>query len=62
MEVVRVKREKINDGQKIFDWIQRRIDYWEDAIEEAGEDSDDYDKGLLQAFYEVQEFITGERQ
>jgi len=59
---MKVKREKINDGQKIFDWIQRRIDFWEDEIEEAGEDSDDYDKGLLQAFYEVQEFIKGERQ
>lgn len=50
------------DSQKIYDWIQKRIDYWEDEIEEAGEDSDDYDKGLLQAFYEVQEFIKGQRQ
>ena len=50
------------DSQKIYDWIQKRIDYWEDEIEEAGEDSDDYDKGLLQAFYEVQEFIKGQRK
>lgn len=61
--------------QEINDWIQRRIDYWEDVCDkhkvpihtltelvyeegkEQGEES-----GMLEGFYQVQEFIKGQRR
>lgn len=48
--------------ERIEDWLQHRIDYWEDHIEEAGELAEEMEKGLLMAFYEVQEFIQGQRR
>lgn len=43
-------------------WLQQRIDYWETEIEAIDSESEDYDRGMLQAFYEVQEFLMGQRR
>ena len=62
--------------QEIKEWVQRRIDYWENnsdhhhkepiqtlaqlAFEEGEEQGEE--KGLLAGFYMVMEFIDGQRR
>ena len=52
------------------EWLQKRIDYWEDVVEkendyQAGMTSTlekEYHKGLLQGFYEAMEYLDGQRR
>ena len=66
----RVKKE-------LFDWIQKRIDYWEGVVEKHPNDYEELDdigiawhkglergedRGILDGLYQVQEFLTGQRK
>lgn len=60
----RLNFNSIAEVQQIKEWVQRKIDYWEDTCEktkvsgyEEGEDD-----GMLAAFYMVREFIDGQRR
>ena len=47
--------------QSAKEWVQHRIDYWEDQAEKAPEDNT-HDEAVLNTYYEVMEFLTGQRQ
>jgi hypothetical protein len=52
------------DTKTIKEWVQRRIDFWEDSCGKtrASEYEEGEDDGMLAAFYMVVEFIDGQRR
>lgn len=53
------------DTKKVKEWVQHRINYWEDQAEKQvlpATEEDLEGKGMLAAFYMVTEFIDGQRR
>ena len=46
------------------DWLQRRIDYWEDVVEKEQQSPEEHawSEGILQGFYEALEYLQGQRR
>jgi hypothetical protein len=53
------------DIMQVKSWVEHRIDYWEDKIEQTVLPPDEEDiegRGMLAAFYMVVDFIDGQRR
>ena len=53
------------DAKKIKEWVQHRINYWEDQADKQvlpDTEEDIEGRGMLAAFYMVVELIDGQRR
>ena len=55
----------IMDTQKVKEWINHRIDYWEEQSDKQilpATEEDIEGRGMLAAFYMIIEFLDGQRR